>query len=219
MVTNGLNFDYDEDAWCLELGFQLGRLEFAFGNRNFQDDLGNEVARVETELMEYLYSQLSSHGIDMLPRHGDFGALIGDIFRKVGGRRTSLILIGVAAFRVGLIDASNDAESNSLMPQTARSSLQGIPDVHLPDREALFNLAPGPMVRPCPESSGQGADRRINGHAVDKGPAGQGRAPHRPCPRRRGERGSLEPPRRRGRSATGRRGRGPAGPHSPLVLR
>jgi len=112
MVANGIKFDYDEDAWCLELGFQLGRLEFAFGNRSFDGaDLGSEIRRLEESLMVYLRETLAVRGVTLADSYDDFSDLISDVFRKLGNARlTSLILIGVAAFRVSLIGASNDTD-------------------------------------------------------------------------------------------------------------
>ena len=35
------------------------------------------------------------------------------------------------------------------------------------------DLAPGPVVVPCPKAPGRGADRRINGHAIDEAQLGK----------------------------------------------
>jgi len=140
MVGRGLSFDYEHDAWAIELGFQLGHLEFFFGNRNFEgSELGDQIRQREQDWTRAVNNLLRTRGLVPLDDHYEqFGDLAGGVFMRLGDERLkALALIGMTASRLTMASESADDRNVELI-RSARGLLGQVSPYHVTDPDGLL---------------------------------------------------------------------------------
>src|SRR5258706_14940072 len=102
-IRNDLRFDYDEHAWCLTLGSQMGRLELIFNNPEFDPQTDEILADTDKELRSDIAHILNIKGIELPVGLNDYKSLDIYIIREIesiSSRHFSFYMIGMAARRI-----------------------------------------------------------------------------------------------------------------------
>jgi hypothetical protein len=140
MSGSGLSFDYDRDAWAVELGWQLGYLEFFAGNRNFEGtELGDQIRQREVDWTRAIKIVVSNRGMTPLAEnYENFAELRSAVFVRLGDERLkALALIGTAAARLSS-GFDRDEETASTLIASAKGVLGQISPFHVADRDQLL---------------------------------------------------------------------------------
>lgn len=140
MGDQGLSFDYERDTWAIELGWQLGHLEFFMGNRNFEGtELGEQIRQREQDWTRAVRATLAGHGATPLAAtYESFGDLFSAALARLPEERLkALALIGVATARLSSTVNSEGGQNEALVT-SARAVLARISPIHVADTDELL---------------------------------------------------------------------------------
>jgi hypothetical protein len=138
-IRNNLRFDYDQHAWAILVGFQMGRLELIFNNQSFDPEMNRVLAQTQAEIIEGIKPVLQAKGIRLHDEFDDYHRMNNALMRDlelVSARVHSFYMIGVACIRISM--ANDTATGDHGIIPLARSCIESIPSQYLQDKEALF---------------------------------------------------------------------------------
>lgn len=139
-VHNNLKFDYDEHAWCVHVGFQMGRLEGIFNNQGFDLDMNRLLMDTQLQIVGELKSILSSKGIELHDELPDYYSMNRALMRDLelaSGRYFSFYMIGMAVLRISMVDAASGKYEDEML-SIARSCIESIPSQYLIDKDLMY---------------------------------------------------------------------------------
>lgn len=169
VTRGGLSFDHDRDSWAIELGFQLGRLEFFFGNHNFDGtELGTQIRQRERDWTRAIDNGLRARGLARLDEsYEQFGDLVSGVFIRIGDERLkALALIGIAASRLATVEDGRD-DTNAQLFASARALLGQISPYHLPDPDDLLAELVAAGVESTADVANVLAERQTGGRQTE----------------------------------------------------
>jgi hypothetical protein len=155
MNGGGLSFDYNRDTWAVELGWQLGNLEFFSGNRNFDGtELGDQIRQRELDWTRAVKDSLHGHRLPPLDEsYEDYGALVAAVFARLPDERLrALVRVGIAAARISAANDDKD-ETRVTLIASARSVLGQISPFHVADPDTLLDVLVRAQAKTAPEAA------------------------------------------------------------------
>jgi hypothetical protein len=75
-----------EHRWCLDLGSQLGRLEFVYNKHSFDPETNAVLAATQSELIEKMKTTLANHGFVFHDEAADFASLTARLIEDLTNR-------------------------------------------------------------------------------------------------------------------------------------
>ncbi len=155
MNGGGLSFDYDRDTWAVELGWQLGHLEFFIGNRNFDGtELGDQIRQRELDWTRAVKDSLNGHGLPPLDEsYEEYGALVAAVYARLPDERLrALVRVGIATVRISTANDRKD-ETRATLIASARDVLGQISPFHVADPDALLDVLVKARAQTVPEAA------------------------------------------------------------------
>jgi hypothetical protein len=139
-IRNDLRFDYEQHAWAVQVGFQIGRLEFVYNNENFDVETNRLLAQAQADIISNIKPLLQAKGINLqdegMTYHQMSSALVRDI-ELISPRVFSFFMIGMACIRLTM--ASAKSKSGHEMLALAKSCIDSIPIQYLQDKDLFFH--------------------------------------------------------------------------------
>ena len=139
-TTSGWTYRASEHRWCLELGWQLGRLEFVYNNQSFDSETNALLATTQRELIGKMKTSLADHGFVLHDEARDFESLTGCLIEDLTNRDLRLagfVLLGDAGIRVSMGQGVADPQKRQEMEELGRSCVRAIPGLPEPTKRAI----------------------------------------------------------------------------------
>jgi len=133
-----LIFDYDKHAWCIEVGYLMGRLELLYKKPFFDQKMNDLLLKTQIEVINNIKSILNNKGITLQDDYSDYKQVNLDLIRDIkllGGEYFSFYMIGMASIRISLGNEAN----NDKMIDIAKSCILSIPAQYIRDKDKFFN--------------------------------------------------------------------------------
>jgi AcrR family transcriptional regulator len=141
-IANDLLFEYDKYAWCITLGFQMGRLEFLYKNTSFDATTNELVAKESNAIFTNIVSMLGSRNIPIENDYENYQEIYHHIMVSLeilGSRYFSCYMIGIAALRITMINVKSDPYTQQMFTDLAKSCIYSIPSSVVKDKDGLFD--------------------------------------------------------------------------------
>jgi hypothetical protein len=138
-IRNNLRFDYEQHAWAVSVGFQMGRLEFIFNNQSFDPETNRLLARTQAEIIDGIKPVLQAKGITLHDEFDDYHQMNSALMRDLellSARVFSFYMIGMACIRISM--AGGSAARRQEMISLARSCIESIPGQYLQDKDEFL---------------------------------------------------------------------------------
>ena len=136
LIKQDFQFDYDEHARWVYLGWQMGRLEFVFKNENFDPQTNLLLKKSETEIIGSIKPILSSKGVKLHDELPDFVSMSNELnidIELLSARYFTFYLIGMAALRISMSDERSE------LIALAKSCIDSVPFKYLQSKDLFFN--------------------------------------------------------------------------------
>lgn len=138
-IRNNLRFDYDQHAWAVLVGFQMGRLEFIFNNQSFDPEMNRMLEKTQVEIIDGIKPVLQAKRVVLHDNVDEYqqmtSALVRDL-ELLSSRVFSFYMVGTACIRISMATTS-PTKAHEIIP-LARSCIESIPSQYLQDKEEFF---------------------------------------------------------------------------------
>ena len=142
-ILGDLSYGPKDHYWCLHVGWQLGRLEFFWGNKAFDEQMNAMLAKSAAETTDDIKRLLAPVAVSLHEELDSFAEisqrLMNDVTDRYGPEYVAFILIGMAAVRLSLAAGVDNPSKRNEMQQLARSCLTSVTGIYIADKDALFD--------------------------------------------------------------------------------